>query len=377
MQKERLELGAAPFVKIESIGGDLRVSGHDETYLEVQAPDSGKLSVETGDEGVQVASRSGCLIFMPRGGRIEAGEVGGDCRVTDVEGDVLLRTVGGDLSLRRVGKASFELIGGDMHARRLMGDLSVDQVGGDAVVQEVEGGIRLRMVGGDVLMGEVSGSVDIACGGDVMVGFDTPTAASSKVQAGGDLDCRVGPGASVAVTAQAGGDREVGRGFTRREGQGDVFVLGEGEAGIELMAGGDLILRVQGEGAGYGDFDFADVLSDMDAELAEMETKFESLAMPLDFAVKEKVRRAVRNARRSAHKARHSAHKARGHKFKMDFELDPLKGITFGGPGWAGFGESREQATEEERHQILRMVEQGKITVDEAEALLEALEGEA
>jgi hypothetical protein len=369
MQKERIELGEAPLIKIDAIGGDLRVSGHDESYLEVQAPDSGNLKVTEEKGGALVICRSGCLIFMPRSGRIEAGEVGGDCRITDVEGEVLLQTVGGDLSLRRVGKASFELIGGDMQARRLMGDLAVDHVGGDAVVQEIEGGIRMRMVGGDVLLGEVAGMVDVSCGGDALVSFDPPGGQASKVQAGSDLDCRVSPQASVRVKAQAGGDREIGRGFETDADEG-VFLLGSGEAELELSAGGDLVLRLAGASQGFGGFDFADVLSDMDVELAEMETKMDSLAVPLEFGVKEKVRRAVRNARRSARKARH-------HHFKLEAEFDPLKGITFQGPGWAGFGESPQEATEEERHQILRMVEQGKITVDEAEALLEALEGES
>jgi hypothetical protein len=369
MQKERIELGGSPLIKIEAIGGDLRISGHDETYLEIQAPDAGGLKVAKEEDNVLVECRSGCLIFMPRGGRIQASDVGGDCRITDVEGEVLLRTVGGDLSLRRVGKASFELIGGDMQARRMLGDLAVDQIGGDAVVQQIEGGIRIRTAGGDVLVGEVGGLVDISCGGDALVSIDAPSGDSSKIQAGGDIDCRIGGKASVRVKVQAGGDREIGRGFQSQADKSE-YVLGAGEAELELVAGGDLVLRVAGESLGFGGFDFADVLSDMDAELAEMETKMESLAIPLDVAVKDKVRRAVRNARRSARKARH-------HHFKLEADFDPLKGITFQSPGWAGFGDTRPEATEEERHQILRMVEQGTITVDEAEALLEALEGDS
>jgi hypothetical protein len=366
MQKERIELNETPLIKIERIGGDLRLSGHDETYLEVQAPDDGELKVKKAKDGASVDCRRGCLIFMPRGGQIQAGEVGGDCRMTDVEGQVLLRTVGGDLSLRRVGQASFELIGGDLQARRLTGDLMVDRVGGDAVVQQVEGRVRLRSAGGDVLLGEVGGAVDISCGGDALVSLDPPPGEASKVQAGGDLDCRLDPQASVAVQAQAGGDREIGRGL-ESHGPDDRFVYGEGQAVLELAAGGDLILRVAGEDKGDGGFDFADMLSDMDAELAEMESKMDALSVPLDFAIKDKVRRAVRNARRSARKARR-------HHYRVEADFDPLKGITFQAPG---FGDARKESLEEERHQILRMVEQGKITVDEAEALLEALEGDA
>jgi len=42
-----------------------------------------------------------------------------------------------------------------------------------------------------------------------------------------------------------------------------------------------------------------------------------------------------------------------------------------------GFGDAVEPASDEERLTILRMVEEGKVSVSEAESLLQALEGES
>ena len=98
MEKVKLEIGESPLVKITTIGGDLRLSGRDEPILEVQAPDKGKLQVNEIAEGVEISAKSGCIIFLPKDARLEAGEVGGDCRVTDLRNEFMIRTIGAVVS---------------------------------------------------------------------------------------------------------------------------------------------------------------------------------------------------------------------------------------------------------------------------------------
>ncbi len=373
MKKYTLELGDAPTIEIESIGGDLRLSGHDESYLEIQAPESGELKVTERDGRAVISCRSGCLVFVPRKGRVEADAIGGDCRITDLEGEVLLRTVGGDLSLRRLAKVSLELVGGDMQARRLSSDLSVDRIGGDAIVHELTGTIRLRRVGGDMVLRGVVGAVEGNCGGDALLSFDPAAGTSSKITTGGDLECRLSPQASVNAILQVGGDTDI----SRRIEPGDTpnsYRLGAGEAELELFSGGDLGLRIGDERREHGGLNFADVLTEVDADLAEMEAKFDALGAGLigfdADQVGERVKRAVRRARRSAHKAKrqHLASTA-----NMEYPSD-LADLT---TPISGFSQPEDQVSDEERLSILRMVEQGKISVDEAESLLKALEGES
>ena len=83
------------------------------------------------------------------------------------------------------------------------------------------------------------------------------------------------------------------------------------------------------------------------------------------------MRRAVGRARRSAARAKRASLKAsrkarkaaRGRRVSVDFGLDLGS-------------KSRRDVSDEERLSILRMLEKGTITVDEAEKLLQTLEGE-
>ena len=75
MERILHEVGVNPTIVISAIGGDLRVSGRDGEQLEALAPEKGELTVETTKKGVEISCRSGCLLYLPKGSRLEAGDV--------------------------------------------------------------------------------------------------------------------------------------------------------------------------------------------------------------------------------------------------------------------------------------------------------------
>jgi len=283
----------------------------------------------------------------------------------------MIRTIGGDLSLRRVGAASFETIGGDFQSRQIEGNLSVDRIGGDAVIQRVNGDIHLRGVGGDLMLNDAAGQVNAVVGGDAIVTLAAPEGAQSKVRAGSDLSCRIPPESSVNLSISAGGDLDYPSGVeARQQGEGVAFQLGDGEADIELSAGGDLCLQT---GLRHDDSEedwVGEILTEVDAKLAEVEARFNVMGTGMygfdADRIGERVRRAVRRAERKA------IGKEKRGAAKVKRETD--SSFSWKGPG---FGDAEEPATDEERLTILRMVEEGKVSVSEAEALLKALEGES
>jgi hypothetical protein len=373
METIKLEIGETPTVKIKAIGGDLRLSGRRDTQFEAQAPERGTLTVDQDGDQIQVSCRSGCLIFLPAAAKVEVEQVGGDARVIGLTSELMMKTVGGDLSLRRVARSTFELIGGDLHARKVDGDLTVDRIGADAVAEKVEGNVRLRSVGADLVLHKVTGLVEATVGGDASLSLTPQADAPSVVTAGGDLSCRLPDDVSAQITMQAGGDMAMPTDVEPvSENGGTVIRLGEAEATIELTAGGDLWLRV-----GKREMDFAEdfvgsVMGELDARLAEMEARFNAIGAGMYTfdaeRIGERVRRSVERARRKATKAQARAAK-RAEKYAR--KHGRRRSITIGGPEPSGPGVS-----EEERMAVLRMLEQGKISVEEAEQLLKTLGGE-
>jgi len=370
MEKVKMEVGETPTVKIVAIGGDLRLTGRNDTQFEAQAPEKGSLTVDQEDDQISVACRSGCLIFLPVGAQVEVEQVGGDARVTGLTNELMMRTVGGDLSLRRVGRSTFELIGGDLYARKVAGDLTVDRIGGDAVAERVEGDVRLPAVGGDLVLHKVTGLVETAVGGDASLSLSPEAETHSIIQAGGDLTCRLPEDVSASITVQAGGDMALPSDVEREDtDQGTIIRLGDAEATIELSAGGDLWLWVGKREVDYAEDMVGSVMGELDARLVEMEARFNAIGAGM-YAfdaerIGERVRRSVARAQRKAAQGRTRAERKVA-KSKRG------RTVTFGTPE-----PQRPEVSEEERLAVLRMLEKGTISVEEAEKLLHSLGGEA
>jgi hypothetical protein len=369
METLKIEVGEKAHVRITTIGGDLRLTGRDGAQLEAHAPVEGKLSVVKKNEHVEVSCRSGCLVFLPSDAVVQVDAIGGDLRTIGLNGDLTLGTVGGDCSLRRVGKVTIDRIGGDLDARKLGGDLSLTSGGGDGIVSQVEGSVKIVTLGGDIILQRVEGDVELGVGGDASVRLDPKKKVHAVVSAGGDLTCRIPEDASAKITVKAGGDlRLSGVQEVESKANSREVRMGNGDAEIDLQAGGDLWLRTGSET--YSDVDLGlgeSITAGIEASMADLEARFDALGR--DFSkfdsdrIGERVRRAVSRSMRKAERARKVAeHRVNRHHQGRE--------ISFGISDFGG----HEQVSEEERMSILRMLEQGKINIEEAESLLKALE---
>jgi hypothetical protein len=149
-----------------------------------------------------------------------------------------------------------------------------------------------------------------------------------------------------------------------------VIQLGAGESEAELSAGGDLSVHPTGApgeqvGAEWAADMRTRIEAQVDAALAEVEASLGSLdarGLGIDAdRVRARVRRAAERAHRRAERARRGPET---NQRRVDINFGP-------------FGTARPSVNDEERLTVLRMLEQGTISLEEAERLLQALEGGA
>ncbi len=350
VERRRLEVGARPLVEIRSVGGSLRLMAREGTQLEIQAPSQGGLHVEQEGDQISISCRSDCVLFLPRGAGVRVGTVGGDLRALGLEGEVDIGTVGGDADLRRLGPVRIERLGGDLKARKLRAGLAAPWIGGDARVEGVRGEVRLDSVGGDLVVHDAVGDVVASAGGDVSLRLHPPSESTVEVEAGGDLICRLDPDASARVSARAGGSLDVpAEAEVERTDEGVVAQVGDDGAALRLAAGGDLKISL-GRSTSEGAWGLEDFTARIAADLEGLDTAFAGGAFALDGA------RMAEHIRLAVQRALSRGPRARGRRRRS---------------------KSASEAPDEERLRVLRMLEQGKITLEQAEKLLEALEGNA
>ena len=370
METLTFEVGERPNVLIRSVGRDLRLVGQEGTSLEAQASTRDDLTWAHEGERFVLSCRGGCLIFLPPAAQVEVERVGGDSRVTALSGALKVGTVGGDLSLRRVAQTMIGRVGGDLHVYKAAGELSVEAVGGDAVIEHAEQGVQLAALGGDLVLRRVEGEVRASTGGEARVDLSPRAGTCSSVSAGGDMLCLLPADASAVVRLHAGGDVSLGLpAGVERSPNGDEVRLGSGEGALDLAAGGDLRLQVGGDagfGREMGDDIAARVEAQVDAAIAEMEAHldFGGISKFRGDRIAERIRRSMDKAHRRTTRAAHRAQAA---------------GPSRSGPrpSFSDMSTTEPVVSDEERLSILRMLEEGKITVEQAEKLFEALEGKA
>ncbi|MBN1264830.1 MAG: hypothetical protein JXA25_05005 [Anaerolineales bacterium] len=373
METIRFDNAQSSKIVIRSIGGDLRVTGRSDSTFEAQAPERGRMVARQDGDLIELDSRSSCLVFVPEEVALQIESIGGDGRVTGVKGAVTIGTVGGDLTLRRVRSAEVQRVGGDADMRRIEQALKIAWVGGDAFVERTAGEISIESIGGDLKMRRCLAAVQASAGGDIQLDIDIPPGSTSEFRAGGDLVCTLPELVSAKVQLLAGGELHLsGQPETALEDGEAEIVIGSGEANLKLQSGGDLMMKVGREVNGANTILGADFMSDLDASLEEADRRIAEAearlgAVGLGFSIEEtdrigsEVRRAVTRAlRHKRHSGVHGRSKDAGHRIKVSMDFPSQHG---------------NEPTEEEKMSILKMVEAGTISIEEADMLLQALEG--
>ena len=377
--------------------GELKIEAHDDLVLECECDeDSADIAVD--GNRITISAMADCELTVPRFSTITVKDVGGGCRIDEVTGLIKIGQVGGDLDVRECGVV-------DVHS-----------VGGDCKFDECDGPVSVRSVGGDLRASESAfGGSQVSVGGDASIQLIAIGGDAFTVNAGGDVTLEFIEGANATVEINdSEGSRRV--------------KLGDGTAHVRVNAGGDVSVSHDGddedlisetvnnsvnEAMRQVEREFGDVQRNIEQMTREFGERFAGAGVPqwqMDRArqkaeaasrkVEAKLRqrmakleeRARREGHRAAHKAARDASRAaararRGTGWSWSWSsgaapkppAPPMPPTPPAPP--RGFSNmpfetppQPRRVTEEERLLILRMLQDKKITSEQAEQLLAALD---
>ena len=358
---------------------------------------------------------------------VQVHNVGGDLRLRQT-GDTEIKNAGGDVSAKKInGFLHIGNVGGDLLAHRVQGDLAVQRVGGDLFLRDVDGGVQ-AVAGGDVSLnvnfhpGQI---YDVRTDSDLTCRANPEADALFDATAGGDLYVGL-PGAQIdgngrhklvrigagdpAVMLKAGGDLTLSGAAAAGESFddfGDRFGEDFGVMADEFAAQINTTIETEIQSR------VADFERQMNERLAGLDTgtvhlKVEELAEKARRVAERQAEQAKRRLQRESETARRAAETAQrradqqAERARRQAEAAQHRAEAFArrsrtGTWTLGFASgprppappappvppippmpaapTAAPVSDEERMTILRMVEQGKISVEDAEKLLAALEG--
>ncbi len=408
MQQQTIAVSVMPNVVVESISGDLRVAGWERSEIMVKT-DGEKLKIAPGTDPIVISCDEDLILYLPRGanlrvekvagdaslqalrGPVTLGPIAGDLTINDL-GPVTLSMVSGDASLRNIGALSAEDISGDFILRGAHGICAIDTVGGDASLRDVDDMMTIQSIGSDLYVRNVHGAVNVTAGADVALYVDPKPGLAYDVTAGDDLIVRLSPETNVKLHLTGGSSESIQVDFPGVELPDDCsgceVVVGketEGMAEMLLTAGGDLLVTCHAApwesaadfGVGMGDSsewplppDFSErinrrvqaAMERTQAHLEEANRRAENAGHRASIKIEAAMRRAEAKARAAEVRARRGQFNI--HVGRWNWDLTPHD-----------VGQTGAPVSDDERLIILRMLQEKKISVEEAEELLTALEG--
>lgn len=392
-----------PIIHIKAYGG-VKIEGVDETQVqcEIDAPQLATLIEEDGH--VYLTANSSCDVTVPMAAAVEiqkgmgsvsihniqgpvtiekvlgnlvmdgvdsaqVEKIGGNCAVRNATGEVHLEKVGGNLIIDKAGSLYCEKVGGACKAKNVAGDFKVEKVGGGFKAEQLAGLTSISRVGGDFSAVGLVLADDVHAGGGIRItnlGFR----AGVDLFAGGDVVLSLDDSVEGArMSLNSGGyhiriireDEDISVEAKRYD-----YEFGDHKVDVDISAGGKILIgeSIDAEGSQVGDL--SGFFSYEESALNEM--------------IKERVDSATRRAEAKIKAAeirleqiQDKVEKNRG--FKLNIELDDLetaKPVAPVPPITRKAG--KKGASDEERLMILKMLQDKRITVDEAEALFKALE---
>jgi hypothetical protein len=381
MLKKTLKVGSASRVRVTAAPGDLRVAGWDHEEVSART-DGDMLDLLLNKDEVTVACDGDLILNIPRRLALDLESVSGDADVRELPSGVAVREVEGDLALRMVGASSVGTVMGDMEARESgpltvddlrsdlsvrggRGDLSVKLVDGDVSLHEMQGNVKLDSVTGDLYVRGVNGNMDVHVEEDAVLYLQPAEGCAVSVSAEGDILLHMPARVNAALTLSAGDADDIRvemPGVLKRDGSNPrSVILGNGGAAIQLKAEGDVMVTSrESDWASAAEFDFGGSWPLPDDFSERINRRVQEATSRAQRHAEAAVRRAEENARRVEENMR----RQHGRRFSFNWSggrTPPVPAV--------------EPVSDEERMAILKMLQDKKITAEDAEKLLSALEG--
>jgi hypothetical protein len=361
-----ISAGNTPNIRIGAIDGDLSVVGWDAEEILIKA-DEDNLTLESNGSDVAFSCTDDVSLRIPRNSLLSIERIGGDMALRGVMGSVQISEINNDLSMRDVGTVSIGTIQSDFSLRGAKGNLHIRSVGGDVSIRDVEGNIMLDSVADDLALRGARGNVKVNVGEDVVVYLEPKADGAYSITAGDDILLVLKPDASATLSMH--GD-QIDVEWPGIDNQKDVtervLVLGGGSAKIALSAGGDIRVTNNAEaGSSAEEFgNFAGMNFDWSGFGERISRQVEQATARAGKRAEEAARRVERHAERQARRWRGNVKSG-----PWNWDTGP-RGVPPPPPSAPS-----EPVAEEERLAVLKMLAEKKITAEQAEQLLNALEG--
>lgn len=360
MNAQSISTSLAPEVIITQVSGDLYLKGWEKPEINVISP-LDALTLEEKNDKVHLDCQGNCEVRVPHGASLRIQNVQGDAYLKLVDEPITIGEVRGSLTIRDVATLHVHMVQNDLSVRGVSGDLSANQVEGNAEIRKIRGNCYLDEIQGKLDGWDVEGEVKARSQGRIYLRLSAMRGVDYQIHSESNVHCYIPEDASLkldlASRSQIIKIRIGEKASTVRQGHYEL-TTNDGEASMVISSGGSIYLLSRKPEWEEDDGAVFETVSGLVTVRAQ--EKIRQAQEKLESKLEATQRRHERRAEEFDRRTRHG-------KQSWSFQ-SPTPTSQTPEP-------EKEAVSEEERLMILRMLEQKKITLEEADKLLAVLEG--
>lgn len=372
--------------------GDLNIQGWERNEIRAVSPSRQPPSLQTSQDAVLVSSMDDCDLEIPSGALLTVEKASGDLFVTGLKGAVSIVRVGGDLAVTNVGMLDLQSAGGDTEIHQVAGPLNIQRVGGDLLAGELNGPVMIAAVNGDLEVQLPPCDVNTNARGDVEMAVQALSGQKISLNASGDVNIYLPAPVNADLSLVCGGDIRVDAGDDKPIRADHILNgrLGSGGTRLSIHAGGDISISDEEWHSGHLKHSREHIQAHWDSLNGQRHRssgrfRFVIGSPDLGERVNERVEERIRHA---SHRIDEAMRRVEERTRRLEREgmippMPPIPPVPPVPPRPATPPFSTEQSrppvpasrvSEEERLLVLKMLQEKKITPEEADRLLQALE---
>ncbi len=368
--------------------GDLFVQGENGMEVRFQGSED-RIRVNQSNNTFYIDTNASLDLVVPRSAPVIVEKTGGSAFLQDLDLSAVIQKVGGDLVMRRIGMLRVDKVGGSCWVDDVKQPSAIQRIGGDLALYHVVAPVQVEHIGGsgDILV-TGGGLVEARAGGDLRL-YMNAIEGHLSLLAGACVELHLPPSVNADLSLDSGAESiDVDLNNQHEvihqsiEESRYEFRIGEGGTPIMVRAGGDILVSDE-EAEPRVISEEIDSRENAWKEAREQWNNFPwegGFGFSRNSAWAEMVSRRAQEATERAERRANAAMRRTEERIRQAAERGMRQAdmqFAMGGPTPPPPPPPppAPKVTEQERLMVLEMLKENKITVEQAEKLLAALEG--
>ncbi len=359
------------------------IRGWENNDVEVLFPENKECLIGESNGTLSIDAKSYLILSVPKTISISIERIFGNLETVGQLGPMTIENVSGNCSVQSIKSITAENISGNCKLGFVESDSNIGNVSGNFSIKSAVGSLKVNGVGGNFSASAETVILDTTVGGNIKVSANRFQGSENRLRAGGGIKLNILDLSNSRIEAKAGGIVSFEYNDQIEKSHNGKFEItkGTGENNILLRAGGNIKVSDQAV-----DFEISDNFGTIDDEYVDqIEQKYEARARQtsgFDFSdlfdmegeVGERIREKTRMADEKIQRAMEKMEK----KFSIREEFGTIPKPPK--PPSPPFGTQPKSSMKtstvstEERMMVLQMLQDKKISAEEADRLLRALE---